>query len=351
MQFGDNDIDQVIRDGSLILDVRAPAEFAQGHMPGSVNIPILNDAERRQVGIAYKHEGNAAATALGHKLVAGDIREVRVKQWQQFCEARPDAYICCWRGGQRSQLAQAWLHAEGVDRPRIKGGFKALRQRCLEILQNPNKTWWILGGRTGSAKTAMIQQLPNSIDLEGAAQHRGSAFGRRKTPQPSLVAFENDLAGRYLRHTGDHLVVEDESRTIGQLGLPERWHRHMQQAPVVIVEVPAAERIGHIKAEYVDEPLNTQSYTPGELEASFLDALSRIAKRLGGDRFATAKRHIEAAFTGAGSHEAWIEYLLREYYDPMYDYQLNKKSERIVFRGERGAVMDYLGSRHAESIA
>ena len=175
-------------------------------------------------------------SSLGHKLVAGDVKAERIASWQRSVAEHENVHILCWRGGQRSALAQQWLEQVHITRPRVAGGFKALRQQTLNILEQPDKHWWLLSGRTGSAKTVIIQQLTNSIDLERRANHRGSAFGRRPTPQPTTVTFECALAVDYLHHQSRNLVVEDESRTIGSVGLPQRWHRHMQKADIALIE-------------------------------------------------------------------------------------------------------------------
>ena len=205
-----------------LLDVRAPVEYRQSKLLNSFNAPILNDAEREQVGTTYRRDGHDAAVLLGRELVSGTIRTQRIEQWQKYCLENTDAQIMCWRGGLRSALAQQWLAAQGVQRERVAGGFKAVRHGSLHVLANPQKRWWLVSGRTGSAKTPLIQSLENGIDLEGHANHRGSAFGRRLTPQPTPVTFECALASAYLRLPGESLVVEDESRTIGRIGLPRR---------------------------------------------------------------------------------------------------------------------------------
>jgi tRNA 2-selenouridine synthase len=103
------DLAGLLAAGTPFLDVRAPAEFATGTVPGAVNLPLLDDAERRQIGLTYKSAGHDAAVALGHRLVSGDVRRLRVQRWMSFAETYPNAWIFCWRGGQRSQIAQQWL--------------------------------------------------------------------------------------------------------------------------------------------------------------------------------------------------------------------------------------------------
>ena len=341
----------LVRNQTRLIDVRAPIEFKQGHMPNSVNLPILTDEERHRIGIVYKQQGNEAAVRVGHKLVSGSVRADRIARWLDACKDHPQAQVMCWRGGQRSALAQTWLEEAGACPKRVAGGFKALRQLCIDVLNNPDKNWWLLSGRTGSAKTVIISKLVNSIDLEGRANHRGSAFGRRLTPQPTPVTFENSLAADYLNHNYADLVVEDESRTIGSVGLPQVWSEHMRSARIALVEVSLAERIAHIEKEYVTDALTeaeTMGVLPAQIQQNYLDALQRIKRRLGGLRFSEMEKRLNQAFAGQGSHASWISYLLTEYYDPMYDFQLSKKEDRITFRGDRVEVLEFLETKQTE---
>ncbi len=331
-----------------LLDVRAPVEFRQGKLPNSFNAPILNDAEREQVGTTYKRDGHDAAVLLGHELVSGATRTQRIEQWQKYCLENTDAQIMCWRGGQRSALAQQWLAAQGVQRERVAGGFKAVRHGSLHVLANPQKRWWLVSGRTGSAKTRLVQSLHSGIDLEGHANHRGSAFGRRLTPQPTPVTFECALASAYLRLPGENLVVEDESRTIGRIGLPQVWHEQMLQAPIALVEASFEERVEHIHKEYVAEALDEHrdaGLMPTDLLGRYEEALVRIKRRLGGARLADLTLRLQQAFAGKTDHRDWISYLLREYYDPMYDFQLQRKTARIQFRGCYADVVAFLRAK------
>lgn len=328
--------------------MRAPVEFRQGKLPNSFNAPILNDAEREQVGTTYKRDGHDAAVLLGHELVSGATRTQRIEQWQKYCLENTDAQIMCWRGGQRSALAQQWLAAQGVQRERVAGGFKAVRHGSLHVLANPQKRWWLVSGRTGSAKTPLVQSLQSGIDLEGHANHRGSAFGRRLTPQPTPVTFECALASAYLRLPGENLVVEDESRTIGRIGLPQVWHEQMLQAPIALVEASFEERVEHIHKEYVAEALDEHrdaGLMPTDLLGRYEEALVRIKRRLGGARLADLTLRLQQAFAGKTDHRDWISYLLREYYDPMYDFQLQRKTARIQFRGCHADVAAFLRAK------
>ncbi|MEM7002270.1 MAG: tRNA 2-selenouridine(34) synthase MnmH, partial [Pseudomonadota bacterium] len=320
-----------MRTNPAILDVRAPVEYHRGHLPNSFNQPILNDDERAAVGTQYKQAGAAAATQLGHDLVSGTTRETRIKTWQAHIDAHNIQYLMCWRGGQRSRIAQDWLRAAGYSVQRIAGGYKAMRQACLKVLEDATRQphgWLVLAGQTGTGKTELLKQQPqNAIDLEGLANHRGSAFGSRPEGQPELATFENALAASYLKIDvalqSRPLLLEDESRTIGRMAVPESWHQRMQASPLVLVQASLEERISHIKSEYVDEALLSQP--AAALAERYLAATQRISRRLGGLRSKELQQLIQAAFANQADHEAWIAYLLCEYYDPMYNYQLEKK--------------------------
>ncbi|MEQ8859514.1 MAG: tRNA 2-selenouridine(34) synthase MnmH [Pseudomonadales bacterium] len=344
------DLERLLAATTPFLDVRAPAEFQRGSVPGAVNLPLLDDEQRHRVGITYKQRGHDAALALGHDLVSGSLRESRERTWREFAEQHPDAWIYCWRGGERSTIVQSWLAAAGVSLPRVPGGFKALRRTCLDVLERAprERAWIVLGGRTGSGKTELLASLPNAIDLEGLARHRGSAFGAWDTPQPAPVSFENALACAWLQHPASTtLVVEDESRTIGRLALPEAWHTHMQTVGLALLDVPIAERVSNIEREYVAEPLR-RGVPADTLLARYRDALRRIERRLGGARRQTVEAALERAFAGA-EHRAWIEPLLTWYYDPMYDHQLSSKRLRIAVQGCPDRVREYLLSEEVRA--
>ena len=339
------DLEALLARATPFLDVRAPSEYARGAVPQAVNLPLLDDDERHRVGLTYKNQGHDAAVALGHELVSGEVREAREQAWLRHAERHPDAWIYCWRGGQRSEIAQRWLAARGVDLPRVPGGFKALRKTCMDVLARApgEKRWIVLAGRTGSGKTDLLRTLDNAIDLEGRAAHRGSAFGATDRPQPTPVGFENALAVDYLRHRSATVVVEDESRTIGRLAVPEAWHGHMQTAPLALLEVPLAVRVANIEREYVTAPLY-RGIPPAALYARLSDDLSRIRRRLGGDRHRRIQDELDSAFTAASGHGAWIERLLSWYYDPMYDYQLGGKRERVVIQGGAEEIRAFLAA-------
>lgn len=330
------DYDTILRYNLPVLDVRAPTEFDRGRIPNSTNLPILNDNERTQVGVAYKQKGNEAAVDLGFSLVAGSERDRRVQAWSDFLRSNPDAVLTCWRGGQRSEIAQSWLADVGIDVPRIAGGFKAVRKCSLNVFErSDSRRWIVVAGSTGVGKTQFLNSFRESVDLESIANHRGSAFGQLQTPQPTPVSFELALAQRLLQTEHARIcLIEDESRTIGRLAIPSHLYAKMQSSPIIVLESSLEARI----------QLTYEHYVRDADELKLLEALSRIQKRLGRERYRSVTAKLEKAISRRSEslHLDWIASLFSWYYDPMYEYQLNRKLDRVIFKGDALAVREYL---------
>ncbi len=350
----DNFLQLFLSDAPL-LDVRAPVEFGTGSFPLAVNLPLLNDEERKAVGTTYKEAGQVAAVKLGHQLVSGDIKAERIRQWQDFAQANPAGYLFCFRGGMRSHIVQEWLAEAGIHYPLVKGGFKALRRFLIAALDDIvlHKDFVIISGRTGTGKTTLLNQLSHAVDLEGFARHRGSSFGRRITPQPCQIDFENALAVRLLKlaHSSDKpLFIEDESRVVGRCALPLNLLAKMNQWPTIVLEDSFENRISAVVKDYVTDMLVEHQAAYGEQGfvkfADFLrDSLFRIRKRLGPERHRDLLALMENALavqqatTDVSLHRQWISDMLTRYYDPLYDYQLSQKENTVVFRGNRAEVL------------
>jgi len=334
-----------------MLDVRAPMEFRRGAFPTATNIPLLNDSQRQAVGRRYRQAGQEAAVTLGHDLLAGEAKAQRLHQWTAFLAASPQAALYCFRGGLRSELVQQWLRQTGLTVQRVAGGYKALRRFLIDQLELSARenSFIVVAGKTGCAKTHLLHKLPASIDLEGRANHRGSAFGKRTGGQPTQIDFENWLAVDFLKlkQTNSRLVfIEDESRAIGSLSVPLTLLEAMRSAPLAVIEEPLELRADTILNDYIIANFEDLKSLQGDNAfASFSDylltSLNKIQRRLGPERyrqihqFMTVALERQAQTGDTFQHRAWIESLLRNYYDPMYEYQLNKKLSRIAFRGSR----------------
>ena len=344
-----------------LMDTRAPVEFAQGAFPQSENLPLMTDDERAAVGTCYKKKGQEAAIKLGHELVNGNVKAERVARWKAFCEANPNGYLYCFRGGMRSEITQQWLKEAGIDYPFVVGGYKALRRFLIDTIDKvAAMPMTIVGGTTGGGKTILINELSNGIDLEGAANHRGSSFGRFVTKQRTQINFENELAVQMVKkqaHGVKHFVFEDEGTFIGSAKLPLSLSRAMQAAEVVVIDDPFEVRLARLMDEYVVRMQRDFVTHYGEelgwlRFAEYLEnSMFNIRKRLGLERHqALVKAQQDAVknmqSTGStDAHSNWLVPLLKEYYDPMYTYQLSKKSERIVFKGDYLLVKEWLENR------
>jgi tRNA 2-selenouridine synthase len=342
-----------------IIDVRAPVEFLAGSIPGSVNLPIMNDEERAQVGTTYKQKGQEAAVALGHQLVAGAVKEERVQAWVQFIRQNPTAVLTCFRGGLRSGTAQAWLVEQGIECPRIQGGYKVMRQFLLENIQAfcQSEKLNVISGATGSGKTLLLRSLKSfrkTADLELWAHHRGSAFGGYADGQPAQIDFENRLSLELLRNRRSQdrraTLIEDESRLVGRSVQPEALFDSLRASPVVMVEEPIASRVEVTYQDYIlDSALGSNDEKASqEVYTRYLQSLQKISKKLGGLRTQEVLRDLQNAHLdhsqghGLDAHKVWIEKLLVYYYDPLYFGSLERRSPTVVFRGSRSSCFGFL---------
>lgn len=347
-----------------MIDLRAPLEFARGAFPAAINLPLMSDDERAQVGTCYKRQGQQAAIALGHALVAGDVRAQRLEQWLDFARRYPAGCLYCWRGGLRSAVVQAWLQDEGITYPRVVGGYKAMRRFLLTELEHSlaQGNFVLVSGPTGSGKTRVIERLRRAVDLEGLANHRGSTFGQLPTPQPSQIDFENSLSIELLRLmavSAAPVFLEDEGRLVGRLYLPESLRTVMAQAPMVTVEAAFEQRVEVVLEDYVLDLgrryLLRYAEDGRQLHRDKLLAdLQRIGKRLGGARLAEVAAMLKRAFDhqwrsgDIAEHRNWIAFLLQHYYDPMYQYQLGLRSGERLFSGDQAAVIAWAREHSAD---
>lgn len=343
-----------------LLDVRAPVEFAQGAFPCADNLPLINDDERAVIGLRYKEIGHDDAVALGHELVKDDIKEQRVNHWQEFITQNPEGVLYCFRGGMRSKISQQWIFEKtGIIYPRVKGGYKAMRRFLIDELDKSANSIKpvMLGGRTGIGKTLLLKQINQQIDLEGIFHHRGSVFGKHVTPQPSQIDIENTLSIQLLQLTNRHglnIVFEDEGTNIGSRRIPETLFKKMKQSPIILLEASVEERVHITFQEYIIEALDEHQSHFGTEKGLIVWAeqlhtsIDKIERRLGGVRHKELKKQLTNALqeqqlsNNIESHKEWIKILLVDYYDPMYDFQINKKEDRIVYKGEKEEVLEYL---------
>ncbi|MEF3048808.1 tRNA 2-selenouridine(34) synthase MnmH [Pseudotabrizicola sp. L79] len=292
-----------------IIDVRAPAEYAEDHLPGAINLPVLDDAERAQVGTIYKQVSPFDARKIGAALVAKNASlHLRGPLADRPGGWRPLVY--CWRGGQRSGSFASILSQIGWRVELVKGGYKAWRGLVVQAVydQPVASRVIVLDGNTGSAKTEVLQALAargvQVIDLEAMANHRGSLFGAMG-PQPSQKAFEGRLAMALSRlDPARPVVVEAESSKVGECRVPPRLWKAMTQAPRVALSVPLAARAEYLIRAYADMVADQAR-------------LSEVLQQL---RHAhPAKRVAEwQAMAATGRFAELAEQLMDNHYDPRY---------------------------------
>ncbi len=298
-----------------LLDVRTPAEYKEAHIPGAYNLPLFSDAERAEIGTLYKQVSPDEAFLKGLEIVGPKMRWL-VEEARALAPGQR-VQLHCWRGGQRSSSVGWLLSSSGFQVEVIQGGYKAYRAWVQQRLSNLDARLIILGGPTGAGKTDILEALRNAgeqvIDLEGLAHHKGSTFGALgQEEQPTVRQFENDLwhALQALDHER-RIWLENESRAIGRVYIPEGFWASMVAAPLIDLQVPLEERLDRLVADYA-------KFSDRALSEAFL----RIRKRLGGQRLQAALAAVES-----GNYREAARFALA-YYDKAYRYYTFEKNDR-----------------------
>ncbi len=361
--IGVADFYDLFLNGTQLLDVRAPVEFAAGAFPNATNHPILDDVQRHEIGCVFADHGQEAAISRGLELASPRVRAQRIEAWLAHSQRYSDGYLYCFRGGFRSHIAQQWLQEAGVDYPLVEGGYKSLRRFLLNQLNRlaEGNRLMLVAGATAVGKTDLLNSFDQSIDLEGHARHRGSAFGAVFEPQPSQVDFENRVIINWLRQDAvghGPILIEAESRLIGRLNLPVQLQTAMRNAPIIRLTASHGQRVQRLRRDYIQFALdhyNAESFESDaawqKLHASVRSSLDKISKRLGGLQHQRLCQMLPGAIEQLKERQDWggfdlmFEQLLTSYYDKLYDYQLNKQEGRIVFSGEHDEVLQWLHER------
>jgi tRNA 2-selenouridine synthase len=357
-----NDYQTMFLSDVPLIDLRAPCEFTNGAFPCSTSLPLMSDHQRHLVGLCYKEQGQQKAIELGHSLVNGEDKRLLVDSWIEFAQGQPNGcYFYCFRGGLRSRTSQKWASEAGLELPIVEGGYKAMRQYLIEQTESisASASIKILTGYTGSAKTHLLSNIKNAVDLEAIANHRGSSFGQQITSQPTQIDFENRLAIELIKLNANRpafVLFEDESRLIGSRSIPLCLKQHMDSADLIMVDESFEFRCEQIFKDYVVElfPNYLSRYGDNglsEYNNYLVNSTLKIKKRLGGDRVERLLKLIDRAIKAQRKnenldyHRDWIGFLLQKYYDPMYAYQLSKKNERVIFRGDTAQVQRFIEQR------
>ena len=300
---------------NLIVDVRSPAEFEHAHIPGAVNFYLFDNDERKEIGTLYKQHGREKAMMRGLELYGNNMKRI-VEQVQQ--SGHKKLFVHCWRGGMRSGVVSWMLSLFGHHVSVLQGGYKMYRRFVLDSFQQ-QYSFVIVGGKTGSAKTKVIHQLQSQdeavIDLEGLANHRGSAFGAIGLPAPpTQEQFENNLAKQLLQLQSKKIFLEDESQRIGWVNIPNNIWLQMRDSKVLYLDIPFEERLKYLVSTYGLFPVE-------ELKA----ASERIRKRLGGLDLKNTLQYLN----DGNFIEAFR--ILLKYYDKVYQHATdNRKALNVL---------------------
>ncbi|MGB3536371.1 MAG: tRNA 2-selenouridine(34) synthase MnmH [Microcoleaceae cyanobacterium] len=307
--------DDFINATGVILDVRSPGEYKQGHIPGAYSFPLLNDEERAKVGICYKQNGRENAVELGFEIVGPKCANFIAKAKDLVPDKIVRVY--CWRGGMRSE-SMAWLlEMAGFNITVLKRGYKAFRGWGRSLFQIP-QNMIILAGMTGTGKTDILQALAAKgeqiLDLEKIANHRGSSYGSLgQAPQPTNEQFWNLITIEWAKLNHQKTVwVEAESKGIGVCRIPQEIVNQMKRSPVLEVNRSREERV-HLLVEIYGKAMTEE----------LVMATKRIRKRLGDVRTQQAIEFIQQGNLAAACH------IILDYYDKTYRYDLNKRNVPI----------------------
>ena len=326
-----------------VIDVRSPAEYAEDHVPGAINLPVLDNEERARVGTLYKQDSPFKARKLGAALVFRNAANHVAGPLAHHDGAwRPLVY--CWRGGQRSG-SFAWMLAEiGWRSQTVAGGYRSFRRLVNSYLHGdplPHRLLQ-LGGYTGTAKTELLPRLAarglQVLDLEALANHRGSLLGERPGGQPSQKSFETRLAQALVAlDPARPVIVEAESSKIGTLNLPPALWDAMKAAPWLEISAPLSARARYLAQAYDD----------------ILSDRERLRARLHPLRFHRGHALVDhwEGLIASGDRLALCHSLAADHYDPAYDKSMRAVAPEVVARFATQSLDAAALDRLADDIA
>jgi len=303
------------RTNTVLFDVRSPAEYERGHIPGAISLPLFSNEERQQVGTIYKQKGREIAIDKGLEFVTSKVMGMLHSVKSISTERRVLLY--CWRGGMRSGSIAWMLDLYGFHVSVLQGGYKAYRHLQDHCYQQA-KPFLVLGGNTGSGKTEVLRELQNRgeqfLDLEKIASHRGSAFGAIGMPdQPNSEHFTNLLFDDYINLNPNRIIwIEDESKSIGRVHLSPLFFDLLKNSPMIVLDIPREARAQMLERTY--------GFISSE---AVRDVIEKVAKRMGGQNVSEALQALEE-----NNRELVIDHLLR-YYDRAYSHSMGKHERKI----------------------
>lgn len=304
--------------------MRSPKEFADGSIPGAINIPLFSDAERAEIGTIYCHDSPDNAKMRGLSLVAPKLPAM-VAKIKRLTESRRPVVVYCWRGGMRSKSITSVLELMDIEAYQLEGGYKAFRHYVLDRLSSfPFKPIvYVLCGSTGVGKTAVLRKLQARglpvLDLERLANHRGSIFGPIGLGRPQTSKNFDALLLQELErlNQSDYLLVECESKRIGNSYLPDFLLQAIKKGPKILLYTDIETRVGRLLEEYL--PASGRDLTP------FHEAIAGLQHKLGKKKVAALQRQL-----AEGQCHDVVKELLTAYYDPLYKYERIDPSAYIL---------------------
>jgi len=306
-----------------LIDVRSPSEYLHDHIPTAVNIPLLDDREREQVGICYKNEGPKEARILGVDIVSPKLPDF-IRRFLEIKQNNKMTVVYCWRGGLRSNSSAGLVRLAGIQVFVLNGGWKAYRRHVSDFVGSlPEKYSFInFYGPTGCAKTEILRKLDkqglNVLDLEKAAAHKGSSFGEVDEPEYKNITqknFESKIWYSFYRQKGSLFLVEGESPKIGKVSIPGSVFDRMTSGVSVVADTSLDFRID----------FTVENYKPDRYIEEIKVSLARLKKYLG-----AAKTAELFALLDKKDYETFTRDLLVNYYDPLYLRSIPKKPDYVI---------------------
>ncbi|SHJ53881.1 tRNA 2-selenouridine synthase [Dethiosulfatibacter aminovorans DSM 17477] len=315
-------------ENAIFIDVRTEMEYEESHIPNSINIPLFTNEERKEIGTAYKQESVDQARRLGVKYASRKMNETFEKLLELRGDHNQRLVAYCARGGYRSTFFSTAFSSIGISVLKMKGGYKAYRKYVMETLPiyNDEVEYIVVHGNTGTGKTDILKNLREKgldvLDLEGAANHRGSLLGSIGLGEcKSQKQFESNILEQMSAFKTDHVYVEAESRRIGKVMVPKYIHEKMRDGKHIFVSGDIDYRVGIIKKDYIARE---------NWKEESMEALDTLLKYMDKSRVAELKDSLEK-----GDVDGVIKKLMLEYYDPMYmnksdTYEYELKIEDIT---------------------
>jgi len=306
-----------------IIDVRSPLEFAEDHIVGAINCPVLSDLERQKVGTIYKKESSFKAKIIGSSLTAKNIAfHIENKFMEKKGSWQPLIY--CWRGGQRSKAFSIVLSEVGWRTNQLKGGYKEYRNQVINFLDNigPKLKITLISGKTGSAKTKILKSIENEggqiLDLEGLANHKGSLLG--KIPdliQPSQKFFESLIFNKIQKlNLKDKIYIEAESSKIGNIHIPKSIWKKMIKSPRIEISANV-----ELRAKFLVSDYDYMCNDPTLINPIIKGLKNRLSKKLFDE------------WTNLIDRKKWFDLtksFLENHYDPSYSSNTIKNDRKVI---------------------